>query len=350
MKKIQVYDAKKNGSTMLNANESYCNLSDEILREIQEVIPSIAFNRYPDETSAELIQVYGAVMKIAETNILAGNGSDEMLGLLINYFLGKGKKLFTLAPDFSMYDYYVTMQDAIMVKYLCKKDGSFDVMGFIEYGREKKVNMILFSNPNNPTGHTITNKELCKIVEAFPTIPVIIDEAYAEFSDETMLACIDQYHNLYVTRTLSKAFGLAGARLGFLISNKRNIAQLKPMMVPYNISSITQKIGCITLAHSAEFAQRIEEIKQARDCVYRELCTYKSISVYPSKANYIFGRVAQKEKLLAAFEKEGIIIRTYGDDSFRLTIGSAEENRRVCDIIAMFDKEETSNENSKVTT
>lgn len=340
MKEIETYTAKKQGNIMLNANELYKNISQEILEEIKEEISKLAFHRYPDETNRELIDAYAKVMDIDSDCILAGNGSDEMLGLLIGTFLGKGKTLYTLSPDFSMYDYYASMHEAELLKFSCAEDGSFSLYDFIEYGRENTVDMILFSNPNNPSGHALSNCELKEIVEAFPTIPVIIDEAYAEFAEESMLSLLEVYPNLYVTRTLSKAYGLAGARLGFLLSNRDNIKQLRANVVPYNISSITQKVGVVVLRHALEYQPIIKEIIMERNRLYERLKNLKRVTFYPSHANYLYGRCAQKALLMDMFEKEGIVIRTYADDTFRITIGTKEENALVEAVLQTFEKEE----------
>lgn len=339
MKDIEAYSAKKTAKIMLNANELYLDVSKDIKKEILEAIYDIPFNRYPDETNQELIEAYSRCMNIDAKKILAGNGSDEMLGLLIGTFLGKGKTLYTLSPDFSMYDYYASMHEANLMKYPCREDGSFDIDDFIEKGREKEIAMILFSNPNNPSGHTLTNVELTKIVEAFPTIPVIIDEAYGEFAQETMLDIVDHYTNLFVTRTLSKAYGLAGARLGFLVGNKTAIAKLRPFGVPYNINSISQKIGTIVLSHYDEYQPIIEEIKVERDCLLQKLQSMKHVTFYPSQANYLYGRSEYKKELLQLLEDHEILIRTYANDTFRVTIGSKEENQMIFNLIKTFDKE-----------
>lgn len=339
MKNIESYAARTNGAIMLNANECYKNISEDIVKELQAAVADLALNRYPDESSTELIQAYAEVKGISPDCLLAGNGSDEMLGLMIGYFLGKGKRLLTLSPDFSMYDYYASMHESEVVKFPCAEDGSFTAADFIEYGREQHVDMLLFSNPNNPTGHFVSNSDLCRIVEAFPRIPVIIDEAYGEFAKESMLDYLDTYGNLYVTRTLSKAFGFAGARLGFLISCPSNIASLKPMLVPYNISSLTQKAGVIVLGHAAEYELLVEEVQLERDMLYHKLKQLKNVTFYPSQANYLYGRSEHKQELLQAMEQEGIVIRNYeGNDSFRITVASPDENAIVLSVLQEFDR------------
>lgn len=338
MKEMNGYTAKQQGECMLNANELYQNVNEFILQEIMKELSTIAYNRYPDERSIELIEAYARVYQLPTEQILAGNGSDEMLGLLIGCFLGKGKTLYTLLPDFSMYNYYAGMYDSHLYAYPCERSGTFDIEAFIEKGREQNVDMVLFSNPNNPTGHFLTNHEIIEIVEAFPTIPVIIDEAYGEFASESMMTCLNEYDNLYVTRTLSKAYGLAGARLGFLMSNEHNIMRLSKYMVPYNISSITQKIGTVVLRHADTYLPLIHEIKTARDSLYKLVSCMERITFYPSQANYLFGRCEGKQELLDQFCEEGIVIRNYKDDSFRITIGSKEENKRVYAVLQKFER------------
>ena len=341
MKNIETYEARANGKIMLNANELYRNISSDIVKELQDAVAEVALHRYPDETSRELREAYAQVKKLSVDQLLAGNGSDEMLGLMIGYFLGKGKKLLTLQPDFSMYDYYASMHESEIVKFACEEDGSFSIADFIEFGREHHVDMVLFSNPNNPSGHFVSNKELCRIVEAFPRIPVVVDEAYGEFARESMLDHINTYNNLYVTRTLSKAFGLAGARLGFLISNAANIQALQPYMVPYNVNCLSQKAGVIVLRHAAEYELLVEEIQLERDMLYHKLKQLKSMKFYPSQANYVYGRSKQKQAILQALNNEGIVIRNFENtDSFRITVGSPSENAAVLTTLQKFDRKE----------
>lgn len=333
MKKVEGYSARSEGSILLNANELAFDMCQKYESEILAGLKEISFHRYPDTTNQKVIQAYANAMDLDENMILAGNGSDEMLGFLIGTFLGKDKCLYTLTPDFSMYDYYCSMHDAEIKKYQCQKDGSWNVDDFINVGKKYQPSLILFSNPNNPSGFALDNASLCKIVEAFCDIPVVIDEAYAEFNDESMIEYINQYSNLYVTRTLSKAYGLAGARIGFLISNIDNISRLKPQVVPYNVNSFTQMLASIVLSHHQDYAKQIEEVKQMRDEMVQRLQKLTKVSIYPSKANYLFGRSAYKNEMLEALEAHGIVIRNYQDDSFRITIGTAQENELVCSIL-----------------
>lgn len=335
MKEISTYQAMESEGILLNANESFTNLSLAIRKEIAEKMIDMPFQRYPIDGSDSLISAYASFSNKKKTQIIAGNGSDEMLGLLIGLTMKEGKKLYTLHPDFSMYDYYCGMHGGKMVTYAMDPEKPFCVEQFIAKGKNEQVDMILFSNPNNPTGRVIAPSNLIKIVEAFPRIPVVIDEAYADFDETTMLDYVDQYPHLFVTRTLSKAFALAGARIGFLIGNEATMQRVVPYKVPYNVNRMSEIAGCVVLSHQEEINQNIAWIKQARDSLYQKIAALKkeNITIYPSKTNYLYGKSKDKEKLLSLLKKKNIVIRNYADDSFRITIGDETANEMVYEII-----------------
>lgn len=338
MKKIDGYQAMETEGILLNANESYKNISDALIKEIQEEIGYVKFNRYPEDSNQQLVKAYAKYIQKDAACIMAGNGSDEMLGIMIGLTMKEGKKLFTLSLDFSMYDYYTSMHNGEMLKYPMSVEDDFDVDAFIAMGKEKQVDLILFSNPNNPTGKVILQKDLLKILEAFPDIYVIIDEAYADFDDTTMLDYIDTYKNLLVTRTLSKAFALAGIRCGFLIGNKETMEMIKPYKVPYNVNRMTQLVGSIVLQHSDEVLANIEEIKTERDALYTEYLKIgrDDIKLYPSKTNYLYGKAINKKRFMDVLKSKSIVIRDYRDDSFRITIGSKQQNQMILDVLKTF--------------
>ncbi len=325
----------------MNANESYKNIDTIIMEEIKNSIQSLPFHRYPDSESVSLRQAYTKIVNRQVEECIAGNGSDELLGLMIALHIKQGKTLYTLAPDFSMYDYYVSMNEGSILKYKCSIHDTFDVKAFIAQGKQNKVDLIIFSNPNNPTARKLSVVQIQSILEAFASIPVIVDEAYIDFCEGSMLDYIDAYSNLYVTRTLSKAYALAGIRCGFLLSNASNIAVINQYKVPYNVNSVTQSIASIALQHHALFMTRIEEIKQARDDFYHAYLQINPswMTLYPSETNYIYGICSNKPLFFKALQKQGIQIRDYADDTFRITIGSKEENAMLLTIIAQLSKE-----------
>ena len=282
------YQTHTQTGILLNANEASQNVDDKIKQEILDAISNLAFNRYPDTTCHELHDLYANIMNVPSSWILSGNGSDQMLGFLIQYYVQGNKTLYTLAPDFSMYDYYVELNHAKIEKFETSLDGSFDVDTFISNGKNKKVDMILFSNPNNPTGHAISKSEMIQICEAFSNIPVIFDEAYMEFGNESAIDLLKTY----------------------------------PMVV---------------LRHADAYKANIAAIISERERMYREVKDYKTISFYPSNANFLYGRTDKKDILMDMFKEKNITIRNYADTSFRITIGTSEENEMVLDVLRRFE-------------
>lgn len=342
MKKINTYENKENTSQIrLDSNESFMNISIDKQEAIKKAIVNMDFNRYPDNNYTNLRKLYANYLdeNLDEDNIIAGNGSDEMLNLIIGVAIENGKKLYTLSPDFSMYDFYTSLYGGEVIKYETEEDGKIDVDGFIKKGKEEKVDLIIFSNPNNPTGHVLSKVDIVKILESFKDIKVVVDEAYCDFYGKSMISYINKYSNLIVTRTLSKAFGLAALRVGFLISNKENIKSLLKYKVPYNLNSLSQVISEIVLKDKDSIKKSIELIKMKREDLYVRLKKIEKsskgkIKFYKSKANFIFGRSSEKEKMLKELNLNNISIRNYKDNSFRITVGNDIENEKVVQIIA----------------
>lgn len=340
MKKISSYDGVMNDDVgiRINGNESYKNLTDDELKEIIEIVGNLKFNRYPDNDCCALREIYGNVIGVSKENIIAGNGSDEMISLIISSQIGRRKTLLTINPDFSMYDFYTSLNDGRIKKYITEEDGAFSINKFVDFGKKVSPKLIIFSNPNNPTGHVIKQEEIIYILESFKETLVVVDEAYYEFYGQSMVSYIDKYKNLIVTRTLSKAWGLAALRIGFLIANEETIEELNKNKVPYNLNEFSQLVACRVLKHPEKILKNVEEIVYERERLYSNLKSIESqsnykICFYKSKANFIFGRSVIKEKIKKDFEQQGILIRYFNDDTFRITVGSPLENDIVVNTI-----------------
>ena len=343
MGKTNAYTAaKRDGRILLNANESSLNLSAQLLQKAADIVTKISYNRYPDPAETELLSAFGKKMGISPDCLLAGNGSDQMLGYLITTYLGKGKTLLTLNPDFSMYQYYASSIDAKTVGYRQDEGGGVKIDDLIAFGKKENADMILFSNPNNPTGSLIPRTDIEKLVQNFKDIPVVIDEAYMDFADdESVLPLIDQYDNLFVTRTLSKAYGLAAMRVGFLVGNADRVSALKADFVPYAMNSLSMAIAA-ALIPEIDVAGFVKDIRIQRQWLYQRLSGCKRLKVWPSQANFIYGKAEDLDGLLACLQAEGIVIRTYnGTSYFRISIGTQEENQLVWKAIASYEGEKS---------
>ncbi|MGM9940396.1 MAG: histidinol-phosphate transaminase [Bulleidia sp.] len=334
------YEARAEGRIMLNANESPYTLPEDVMNQIMDVIRNIAFNRYPDNSQKKIRQAYAEVSGVSADQVIAGNGSDQLLGYLIGKFAGNGK-LYTFDPDFSMYDYYASSYGAETVKYPCDEDGSLDIESFIRYGKDIEADLVVFSNPNNPSGHFLNIDEVERIVSAFSDVPVIVDEAYVEFADgESAVTLIDRYDNLYVTRTLSKAYGLAGLRTGFALGQEKNMVPLLQEYVPYALSTTAMETAAAVLADADRIRENVALIRAERARVYEVLSSMRKIRVYPSQANFIYGNSPYKAEMLEKLSEAGIVIRNYaGSDTFRVTIGSPQENDSFLAVMEQFEGE-----------
>lgn len=339
MKEVKTYQAHKQEGILLNANERSDNPDPVILDEFMNALKEMNFNRYPDDSCKDLIQAYANYIDLEPEQILAGNGSDGMLGLLIGTFLGYGKSLATLDPDFSMYDYYASSYQAGVKKMKIEPGEKYDVLKLGAFAKENGCDLILFSNPNNPTGIEVSKDEIEKLLQAYPEIPVVVDEAYMEFGNESAIALLDKYPNLYVTRTLSKAFGIASARLGFLISNKENMAKIRPEHIVYSVNSISQLLGQACLKHADLFKESVQKTKARRDAFYDSFKESKRFKIHPSSANFLLLTGENLSDLKAAFDEKGIRLRTWPDKEWiRITIGSDEEMEQVEKILNRFEE------------
>jgi histidinol-phosphate aminotransferase len=320
----------------LDSNEIYLEMDEKILMNMKSCLTSIQMHRYPTNDMKSIKELYAAYAGTESKNIIVGNGSDEVIELVISKVIKPGKKALSLGPDFVMYNFYVSRFGGELITYDIGSSMSFNVNEFIELGKKENVDLIVFSNPNNPTGIGIDLENIIEILEAFKDKTVLVDEAYYEFFGKTMIAYINKYKNLVVTRTLSKAWGLASLRVGFLISNEENVNELINYKIPYTISSFSQNLASIVLRYPQNVLKNANLIMEQREELYKNLKEIEKnaamkIQFYPSKGNYIFGRTSHKEALIKGLESNGIVIRNFTDDTFRITVGSPMQNRKVVD-------------------
>lgn len=344
MKSIKAYislnEDDEEGIIRLDNNESNLDIDREKILMMKGALNKVSFNRYPDNENLKLRTLYADYIDdyISEKNIIAGNGSDEMISLVISGLIEKDKKVLMFSKEFSMYEYYVSIYGGEVIKYETAKDGEVDVEEFIKLGKEKNVDFIIFSNPNNPTGSVISKDDIERILKEFKETYVLVDEAYYEFYGESIIGKVNKYKNLLVTRTLSKAWGLAAIRVGFLISCEDNIKKFKTIKVPYTMSSLSVKIAEEILSDKERIYERSKDLIAERNNLYKELKYIESeaameIEFFSSEGNFIFGRTPYKEALLTGLKMHKIAIRNFKDDTFRITVGSSFENKRLIETI-----------------
>lgn len=329
------YKAHEQSGLLLNSNESSLAPDARIMKEFARLLEQSALNRYPEDTSALLKNAYADVMHLAPDQILVTNGSDASLQILITALCRQGKSLVMLDPDFGMYRFYSHCVAAPVFTYQTAWDGSFRPDLLASYAWENRAGLMLLSNPNNPTGHLLTREEVCELARRLYPIVLAMDEAYMDFDDQSALELIDSTPNLVVTRTLSKAWGAAGIRVGFLISQASLIARLADYRIVYSVSTLDQLAARAVLAYPDAAAENIQRVRGERARLQQALAAFPELKTGPFHGNfYSILWPGKMKELEAAFEQAGITIRTYGDLSrVRITIGLPEENDRVLAVL-----------------
>jgi histidinol-phosphate aminotransferase len=290
---------------------------------------------YPDNDARELRSEIADYTGLDEKNIIVGNGSDEVLELTVKLFLDKGDEAIIPIPTFSVYNSLVKIYAGKPV-YVPLDDGfNFNVDKIIE-NISKKTKLVFICSPNNPSGSVLSEDGLLKILEE--DVVVVLDEAYAEFSDVSNIGKVSDYENLIVTRTFSKAFGLAGLRIGYGAADDRIIDYMFRVKTPFSVNLLAQKAAIAALKDREHLKKTVELVRRERDNLISMLGKLPKIAVYPSQANFVLINMRESgmssRKIVDALLRKGVIVRDcssfYGMDEYhiRVSIGKPEENKR----------------------
>ncbi len=321
----------------LDANESFLTPNDQILSELAEELKEIPLNRYPDPMATAVCAQFAAYYGIDPAYVTAGNGSDELISVITTAFLERGDKLLTVSPDFSMYRFYGDLVGAETVTLPKNDDLDIEIDRLIDTANREQVACIIFSNPCNPTGQGIPRQQVRRLLDEVNCL-VVLDEAYMDFYNESLLSEAHRYDNLILLRTCSKALGLAGIRLGFAVANPTLTNLLRAVKSPYNVNALTQAYGKVILSHKAEEQQALAAILQSRDQLYHDLCDLQQKSgcftrVYPTVTNFVLVQTPRAAAIFEALKVRSIVVRLMGD-FLRITAGSEAENRRLMTALA----------------
>jgi histidinol-phosphate aminotransferase len=292
-------------------------------------------NRYPDPQQASVKAVLAKQRNVVPNQILLGNGSDEVLDLLFRAFCEpKIDNVITLPPTYGMYGVLANINAVENKEVLLSKDFQPQVDLILEAVTEN-TKMLFLCSPNNPTGNSFSDESVVALLKNFNGL-VVIDEAYIDFSKkQSWVNELDEYPNLVITQTLSKAYGLAGIRLGVCYASSKIITVLNKIKPPYNVNELTQKRSLIRLEDKEKIKMEISSIIEHREELLKVLLAVKFvIAIYPSEANFILIKVDDADKRYKELIANGIVIRNRTtqplcDNCLRLTIGTAEENSKL---------------------
>lgn len=340
IKDLKPYDPVEGGySIHLDANESFLPLPASILEELANAVTQVQFNRYPDPSARELCQAFAQYYGVPVENVAAGNGSDELITVLFTGFLQRGDAFATLEPDFSMYAFNGYLQEARHVTIPKREDYAIDVDETIRICKEQQVKLLIFSNPGNPTSLACPKEEVRRLIRGVDAL-VVLDEAYMDFSDQSLLPEFEDYDNLLILRTCSKAFGMAALRLGFAVGKKNLVDAVKAVKSPYNVNSLSQKLGALVLEQPQTMKEALGIILASKEELVKGLQALLQefpgrFTLLESATNFATMKLPDGQELFRHLGERGIAIR-YTGGLVRITCGKPEENRRVLQELAAY--------------
>ncbi len=298
-------------------------------------------NRYPDPQQKTVKKALSEIKKVNENQILLGNGSDEVLDLLFRAFCEPSKdNIITLPPTYGMYSVLSNLNAIENKEVILSEDFQPQIDEIL-----KKVNqntkMIFLCSPNNPTGNSFSDESIVTLLKNFQGL-VILDEAYIDFSQkESWLQEINDYPNLVITQTLSKAYGMAGIRLGILYASAEIVSVLNKIKPPYNVNELTQKKALERISNYTLIKSEIDSIIETRDNLLKGLLGIKFIEkIFPTDANFVLIKVDDANKRYNQILDKGFVIRNRTKDSLcenclRITIGTEEENLKLIEVLKL---------------
>lgn len=289
-------------------------------------------NRYPDPQQRSLKEVIASQKGVEASQILLGNGSDEVLDLLFRAFCQPQQdNILTLPPTYGMYTVLANLNEIEERKTELLPNFQPNVEGILAKVNEYSK-LLFICSPNNPTGNLITTESIKQLLTNFNGL-VVIDEAYIDFSNQqSWISELQNYPNLIVTQTLSKAYGLAGIRLGICYASAEIIAVLNKIKPPYNVNELTQQRALKRVEDTASVTSEIQTILAERDVLTQALQNISFVeTIYPSEANFILAKVDDATKRYNQLLAKGIVIRNRTtqalcENTLRFTVGTSDEN------------------------
>lgn len=287
---------------------------------------------YPLGKSENLVDALSKYLQIPASMIGIGNGSDQILDLILSNFASSKTRILTSDPTFGFFEERCKLYKIPTIKIPFSKDMTLDPVSFVS--NYKKADILYLDSPNNPTGFQFKKDEIADLIKKFRGM-VIVDEAYGEFSDYSVTSMTKKFENLIVVRTFSKSFGLAGLRLGYVIANKRFIDVFsRVLQYPYPLNTMAIEAGILALQKSKQIAETTNLIKSERTRIIKKLRESGAFDVFDSKANFVlFDARGADKRIYTALLEQGISIRKLGkigkhEGCLRVTVGTKDMNSK----------------------
>jgi histidinol-phosphate aminotransferase len=311
---------------LMDANE---NSLGSVVKDENE----LELNRYPDPNQNKLRENLSAYLGVSSSKLFFGVGSDEIIDLLIRIFCEPKKDSVLIPqPTYGMYQVACEINDIKVIEVPLGKGFQLDVENTLK-AAQKNTKIIFLCSPNNPTGNLLTRKSILEILNKFKGI-VVIDEAYIDFSEKnSSIKLLDKFENLIITRTFSKAWGLAGLRCGYSIANESITNLLFKVKAPYNMNKLTASAVLEALGNTKQKDNFVKKLNLEKDYLIKEMKLIKQIEkILPTDANFITFRISNATEIYTKLVNEGIIIRNRSsqlnlDNCLRVSVGTRKENK-----------------------
>jgi len=327
-----VVDLPSGIDVKLNQNESPFDLPDALKEELLGIYEQVEVNRYPSEQPERLRHALAEHDGVDPEQIIVGNGSNEITYTFGLAFLDPGAPVVLPRPMFSLYDKVARLQDADLTSVPPRDDLGFDAEALAAAVAETEAALTVMATPNNPTGLAMTLDEIERVVAASPGF-VVVDEAYVEFNPEgTATDLLDRHPNLIILRTLSKAFGLAGIRIGYLMAHPAVVTELMKARLPFMVDRFAEQTALAVLRRWDLVEDRVRRMQASIEEVTEALQSMDGVEVVPSQANFvIFTTPAPADALQDRLADRGVLVRNMGgypelEGYLRVSAGTEAEN------------------------
>ena len=325
----------KNMSSYSSARDDFKNEFDKklIYLDANESPFDNGINRYPDNKHTELKKVVSDIKNVNVNQVVFGNGTDEILDLIVRVFCNPNQdKIITLPPTYGMYDVIANTNGVENIEIPLKSNFSIDKNEILK-SSSASTKILFLCSPNNPTGNSFDTNDLTDLIKGFKGI-VVVDEAYIDFSSkQSLISLINDNNNLIITQTMSKAYGMAGIRLGMGFSNEKIIKYLNKIKPPYNVNILTEIKALEELSKSEELKSNIEVVLNQKKVLISYLEKLDFVKkIYKSDANFLLVKVDNADLRYNQLLKKGIVVRNRSNqylcqNCLRITIGTENENK-----------------------
>lgn len=315
---------------MLSANENPQDVGEGLRRDIMRELRRVPLNRYPDPLANDLRDLIAQANGLERGQVLVGNGGDELLFSLALAWGGPGRTFLNLPPTFSVYEANARLTGTTVVNVPRRADFSIDEEAVLARVAQGDIDYVIVTSPNNPTGELASEEFILRLLEATDAL-VMVDEAYFEFSRATVRPYLDQHKNLVILRTFSKAFSLAGVRMGYLLGSPEVINEFIKVRQPYSVDALSQAVARVVFENRAKFEPGIKAIIAERARLFEGLRQLPGVEAYPSDSNYVLFRVPNAGEVWQQLLDQGILIRDFSrtpglENCLRATVGTPEQN------------------------